>query len=163
VPPKAAVTNSRPISQSKFPLEKGKNVKLCQNNKSSFQVILAIWALMIYTVAGKEKQLRNPFMPLQHQIKPQAQPSRSNTAHPSGLERSRIEDVKVRGILLTEDLRLAVLTLENKPSYIVRTGSRLFDGVVLLIAEDGVLFLLDGTPSNAASTIFKHLLRNPRQ
>jgi hypothetical protein len=52
-------------------------------------------------------------------------------------------------------MKLAILTVEGHPSYIVKVGSRLFDGVVTSISKNGVVFTQDTVSSTGISTILK--------
>ena len=60
---------------------------------------------------------------------------------PTGLAGLSVNDVSLRGIILSEGVYLAVLQAPDNKTYIVRDTDRLFDGSVKTVSEDAVIFL----------------------
>jgi Tfp pilus assembly protein PilP len=52
-----------------------------------------------------------------------------------------INEVALRGVVLSGGAYLAVLEAPDNKSYIVRTSDRLFDGAVMEITADAIVFL----------------------
>lgn len=60
---------------------------------------------------------------------------------PGGLVGLGINEVALRGVVLSGGAYLAVLEAPDNKSYIVRTSDRLFDGAVMEITADAIVFL----------------------
>ena len=60
---------------------------------------------------------------------------------PTGLAGLTVNDVSLRGIILSEGTYIAVLQAPDTKTYVVRDGNRLYDGSVLTVSEDAVIFL----------------------
>ena len=84
----------------------------------------------------REPPMRDPFAPL---VERSAEPPRG-TERARGLRGLRLGEVKVVGIVITTDARLAVLEAPDGRTYVVRANDRLADGTVQEVAGDGVLF-----------------------
>jgi Tfp pilus assembly protein PilP len=60
---------------------------------------------------------------------------------PTGVAGLSVNEVSLRGIILSEGTYIAVLQAPDNKTYIVRGGDRLFDGSVKSITADAVIFL----------------------
>ena len=69
-----------------------------------------------------------------------AGPPRTAPERPRGLPGLRVGEVKLVGIVETQDARLAVLEAPDGRSYVTRAGDRLADGLVREVAIEAVLF-----------------------
>ena len=65
----------------------------------------------------------------------------STSAHPDGLSGLTVNEVALRGVVLSGGAYLAVLEAPDNKTFIVRTNDRLFDGSVKEITADAVVFL----------------------
>lgn len=65
----------------------------------------------------------------------------SASERPDGLLGLSVNEVALRGVVLSEGVYIAVLEAPDGRSHIVRAEDRLFDGSVLEIAADTILFL----------------------
>ena len=63
------------------------------------------------------------------------------TQRPPGLEGLSINEVALRGIVLSRGDYLAILEAPDNKTYIIRAADRLFDGAVRSITADMVVFL----------------------
>ena len=65
----------------------------------------------------------------------------SDRERPDGLVGLSVNEVALRGVVLSDGAYLAVLEAPDNRTYIVRADDRLFDGSVKEIAADGIVFL----------------------
>lgn len=65
----------------------------------------------------------------------------SDRERPDGLVGLTINEVALRGVVLSGGAYLAVLEAPDNKTYIVRADDRLFDGSVREITADGIVFL----------------------
>ena len=65
----------------------------------------------------------------------------SDRERPDGLVGLSVNEVALRGVVLSDGAYLAVLEAPDNRTYIVRAGDRLFDGSVQEITADGIVFL----------------------
>ena len=80
---------------------------------------------------------RDPFVSLLNRgadIRPQGD-------RPTGLAGLSVNEVSLRGIILSEGTYLAVLQAPDNKTYIVRDNDLLYDGSVKTVSEDAVVFL----------------------
>ena len=65
----------------------------------------------------------------------------SDRERPDGLVGLSVNEVALRGVVLSGGAYLAVLEAPDNRTYIVRADDRLFDGAVTEITADGIVFL----------------------
>lgn len=65
----------------------------------------------------------------------------SPSARPDGLAGLSVNEVALRGVVLSGGVHRAVLEAPDNKSFIVQAGDRLFDGSVKEISADAVVFL----------------------
>ncbi len=65
----------------------------------------------------------------------------SDRERPDGLVGLSVNEVALRGVVLSDGAYLAVLEAPDNRTYIVRADDRLFDGSVQEITADGIVFL----------------------
>jgi Tfp pilus assembly protein PilP len=65
----------------------------------------------------------------------------SDRERPDGLVGLSVNEVALRGVVLSEGAYFAVLEAPDNRTYIVRADDRLFDGSVKEITADGIVFL----------------------
>ena len=68
---------------------------------------------------------------------------------PGGLSGLAVDDAVLRGVVRSREGRVAVLEAPDGRTYAARRADRLYDGAVLEITRDAVLFLLDGVPASS--------------
>ena len=65
----------------------------------------------------------------------------SDRERPDGLVGLSVNEVALRGVVLSGGAYLAVLEAPDNRTYIVRADDRLFDGAVTEVTADGIVFL----------------------
>jgi Tfp pilus assembly protein PilP len=80
---------------------------------------------------------RDPFVSLL----PRGTELPSDRARPDGLVGLDVNEVALRGVVLSGGVYLAVLEGPDNRTYIVRADDRLFDATVTEIAADGIVFI----------------------
>ena len=85
------------------------------------------------------------------------------TERPEGLPGLSVDEVALRGVVLSAGAYLAVLEAPDRRTYVVRPGHRLYDGTVREITAETIVFLHDTSDPRlevAAREVRKHL-RDP--
>ena len=85
------------------------------------------------------EEVRDPFLDPRNGEGPRAPGDR-----PAGLAGLTLDDVVLRGLVLSGGAYLGVLEAAAGRSYVVRGGERLLDGVVLSVGARGVVFRRGG-------------------
>ena len=130
-----------------------------------------LWALIlllpeagIVAADSKVVKSRDPFYPLPETPieKPSSSPAKSPVSRPPGLKGTLISETSLVGIVSSGEFYLALLETEDEVTYIAKVGSRLFDGKVILISDNGVLFSRAGSKSNRSFKDFRTIGKEAR-
>lgn len=132
------------------------------------KLTLLFTLLVLFSQAGEAKSAtekrtdRDPFLALPSkggEDPKEVTPERPPISRSTGLTGIRIGDISLVGIIFSGELCLAILKVQNQFTYIARVGSNLFDGRVLLITSDGILFSQDTQSPDNTTTVFKTFRR----
>jgi Tfp pilus assembly protein PilP len=92
---------------------------------------------------GQVDEKRDPFRPLPDRSSPSLRKTAtaSPQRRPKGLRGRLISETSLVGIISSSETSWALLKATNHPLYIVKAGSQLYDGRVVLISDMSVVFL----------------------